>query len=226
MAKKKAIEAEVLIRLLDEYRLDNPKAKIMIPQFGTYIRNKGYDVPDYTIRRSSEFRTYLEKINEHTEERIQSDLVSYKTLDAEDFLEKNRTRDSLKTALIVRDRYYARIAANAAEAINARKAMERKVSEMEARIAALEKQLANVQAKTDNADIRQKNETIAKLKSILDSYIYPEAANAILEKEGLLEVVNTVIPEERMKEKTFDADTNIASFEYNAVNKLLGGFDD
>ena len=83
-----------------------------------------------------------------------------------------------------------------------------------------------MQAKTDNADIRQKNETIAKLKSILDSYIYPEAANAILEKEGLLEVVNTVIPEERMKEKTFDADTDIASFEYNAVNKLLGGFDD
>lgn len=226
MAKKKTIEAEALIKFLDEYRFDNPKAKITIPLFGVYIRNKGYDVPDYTIRRSAEFRAYLEKVNKGTEEDIRSDLVTYKTLDADDFLKKNHTSESLKDALIARDRYYARVAANAVGAINARKAMESKVSELEARIAALENQLANVQAKTDNAEIRQKSAAIAKLKGILDGYIYPEAANAILEREGLLEVVNTVIPEECMKEKTVDASTDIKSFEYNSVNKLLGGFDD
>lgn len=61
MAKKKTVEAEVLIKLLDEYRLDNPNVKVTIPQFGVYIRNKGYNVQDYTIRRSTEFRAYLKK---------------------------------------------------------------------------------------------------------------------------------------------------------------------
>lgn len=100
------------------------------------------------------------------------------------------------------------------------------VAEQEKRIAELETQLENVQAKADNADIRQKNAVIASLKAILDSYIYPEAANAILEKEGLLDVVNTVIPEELIKQKSIDADTDIKSFGYDSVNKLLGGFDD
>lgn len=226
MAKKKSIEAESLIKLLDEYRFDNPKAKITIPLFGIYVRSKGYDVQDYTIRRSTEFRAYFDSINKRAEEDTRSDLVTYKTLDADDFLEKNRTPDSLKSALIARDRYYARIAANAVEAIDARKTLEIKVAEQEKRIAELETQLENVQAKADNADIRQKNAVIASLKAILDSYIYPEAANAILEKEGLLDVVNTVIPEELIKQKSIDADTDIKSFGYDSVNKLLGGFDD
>jgi hypothetical protein len=226
MAKKRSIEAESLINLLDEYRFDNPNVKITIPLFGIYVRSKGYDVQDYTIRRSAEFRAYLDKISKGTEEDSRSDLVTYKTLDADDFLEKNRTPDSLKSALVARDRYYARIAANAVEAINARQALERKVAEQKKRIAELETQLENVQAKADNADIRQKNAVIAKLKAILDSYIYPEAANAILGREVLLDTVNTVIPEELIKQKSIDADTDIKPFGYDSVNKLLGGFDD
>lgn len=196
MAKKKTVEAEVLIKLLDEYRLDNPNVKVTIPQFGVYIRNKGYNVQDYTIRRSTEFRVYLKKINNSTAEDIRSDLVTYKTLDVDDFIKKNHTEGNLRNALVNRDRYYARVAANAVEAINARKAMERKVSELEGHVAELESQLANVQAKADNAEIRKKDAVISTLKRILDGYIYPEAANAILEKEGILEVVNSTIPEE------------------------------
>lgn len=226
MPKKKTVEDETLIRLLDEYRFDNPKVKVSIPQFGAFIRSKGYDVLDYTIRRRTEFRKYLDKVNYDTDENIRSDLVTYKTLDVDAFLEKNCTKARLRDAIFARDSYYARIAANAVEAIDARKTMENKVHNLETRIIELENQLANVQAKADNADIRLKNITIAKLKGILDGYIYPEAANAILEKEGILEVVNAVIPSELMQEKMLDANTDIQSFECDSVNKLLGDFDD
>lgn len=167
MAKKKTIEAEVLIKLLDEYRFDNPNGKVTIPQFGLYIRNKGYNVQDYTIRRSTEFRAYLKRTNNNTEEDILSDLVTYKTLDVDDFIRKNHTEGNLRNALVNRDRYYARVAANAVEAIKARKAMERKVSELEGHVAELESQLAKVQAKADNAEIRKKDAAIATLKRIL-----------------------------------------------------------
>ena len=51
MPKQKSIEDNELIRLLDEYRLNNPNIKVTIPVFGTYIRSRGYDVQDHTIRR-------------------------------------------------------------------------------------------------------------------------------------------------------------------------------
>lgn len=226
MARKRAIEAETLIRLLDEYRFDNPNVKVKISQFGVYIRNKGYNVQNYTIRRSAEFIAYFNKTKNNTEEDSLSDLVTYKTLDVDDFIKRNHTEGNLRNALINRDSYYARVAANAVKAINARKAMEYKVSELEKHVAELESQLANVQAKADNAEIRKKNAAISTLKRILDGYIYPEAANAILEKEGILEVVNSTIPEELMKEKIVSADTDIKSFDFDCVNKLLGGFND
>ena len=226
MARKKALQDDELVRLLDEYRLDNPGVKIKLPKFGEYVRSKGYPVQDYTIRRSVGLRKYLEKINRGTEEEICSDLITYKTLDADALLDSHRTRDSLREAILVRDRYYARIAANAADAIGARKAAEKRAAELELRVAELEAQLASVQAQADHADIRRKNEVIAKLKRLLDSYIYPDAANAILEREGILEVVSSVVPAEQMQKHTITADTEIRFSEYDSVNELLGGFDD
>lgn len=226
MSKKKTIESEELIRLLDEYRLDNPGMKLTIPKFGTYIRNKGVEVPDYTIRRDQKFREYLDAVNHDSEEDIYNDLVTYKTIDVDTFLTKNNTKTKLKEAISIRDRYYANIAARAAEAIKIRTNAEERIKELESRVSELESKLVDVQAKADNADIRKKNAAIARLKAILDSYVYPDAANAILKEDGILEVINSVVPDEIMKNKTIHADTEVKASKYNSVNKLLGGFDD
>lgn len=224
MSKIKTIKSEELIKLLDEYRLDNPGMKLTIPKFGAYIRNKGFDIPDYTIRRDQSFREYLDNVNKDSEEDVYNDVVTYKTIDTEAFLTKNNSKSKLKEALDMRDRYYANIAARAAESIKARKTAEEKVEQLEERVAELEDQLVNAQAKADNADIQKKDMAIAKLKAILDSYIYPDAANALLKKDGILEVINSVIADEVMDEKTIHADTEIKTSKYDSVNKLLGGF--
>lgn len=226
MARKKALQDDELVRLLDEYRLDNPGIKIKIPKFGEYVRSKGYPVQDYTIRRSNGLKEYLKTLKQGVEQESCSDVVAYKTLDVDAFLESHRTRESLKEAILVRERYYAQTAAKAADAINAKKTAEKRAAELELRVAELEAQLASVQAQADHADIRQKNEVIARLKKLLDSYVYPDAANAILAREGLLEIVSSVIPEEQMKKHTITADTEIRFSEYDSVNELLGDFDD
>lgn len=229
MAKSKTLESEEMMRLLDEYRLENSGAKITIPKFGEYVRSKGIEIQDYTIRRDERFRKYMNEVMQNSEERMIHDLVTYKTIDIEAFFKKNNTKEKLKEAIILRDRYYANIAANAAEAIKAKKSAEMKLQKYEKRVEELEQQLTAVQARVDNADIRKKNETITKLKEILSSYVYPDAANAILEREGLLEVANSVIPDEIMEEKTVCADTDIMDIQeskYSSVNNLLGGFDE
>lgn len=225
MPKQKSIEDNELIRLLDEYRLNNPNIKVTIPAFGTYIRSRGYDVQDHTIRRRTGFREYLETVNQGSEEVIYSDLVTYQTLDVDVFLSEHRTRESLKEALMVRDRYYARIAAHAAEAISARKKAEKRAQELEVHCSELEEHWSEVQRKAVNAEFKQKEQAVVKMKKLLDDYIYPDAANAILQREGILEVVSSVVPQKQMEKHMIGADTGIGPFEYDSVNSLLGDFD-
>ena len=225
MPKQKSIEDNELIQLLDEYRLNNPNIKVTIPAFGTYIRSRGYDVQDHTIRRQTGFREYLETVNQGSEEVIYSDLVTYQTLDVDVFLSEHRTRESLKEALMVRDRYYARIAAHAAEAISARKKAEKRAQELEVHCSELEEHWSKVQRKAVNAEFKQKEQAVVKMKKLLDDYIYPDAANAILQREGILEVVSSVVPQKQMEKHMIGADTGIGPFEYDSVNSLLGDFD-
>ena len=102
--------------------------------------------------------------------------------------------------------------------------MEEQMKKSEERAAALEAAMEKMQVKANNAKLKERDETIRKLRKILESYIYPDAANALLAKEGILEVASTVIPEEIMQEKTITADAEVQESEYKSVNKLMGGF--
>ena len=108
--------------------------------------------------------------------------------------------------------------------IQDKKRMEEQLKKSEERAAVLEAAMEKMQVKADNAKLKERDETIRKLRRILESYIYPDAANALLAKEGILEVASTVIPEEIMQEKTITADAEVQESEYKSVNKLMGGF--
>lgn len=225
MARAKSITTETLIELLTEYLAETPpKKKIKIPEFGKYIRFRGYEVEDYTIRRNKEFIQYVETVKVSREEVLYQELAAFQTLDVDAFLNKNGTRAKLKEALMQRDRYYAAMAENAAKLIQDKKHMEEQMKKSEERAAALEAAMEKMQVKANNAKLKERDETIRKLRKILESYIYPDAANALLAKEGILEVASTVIPEEIMQEKTITADAEVQESEYKSVNKLMGGF--
>ena len=49
MSRKKSIETEELIRLFEEYRIENGGEKVSIPKFCRYLNNKGIDVKEYTL---------------------------------------------------------------------------------------------------------------------------------------------------------------------------------
>ena len=171
-----------------------------------------------------EFIQYVETVKVSREEVLYQELAAFQTLDVDAFLNKNGTRAKLKEALMQRDRYYAAMAENAAKLIQDKKHMEEQMKKSEERAAALEAAMEKMQVKANNAKLKERDETIRKLRKILESYIYPDAANALLAKEGILEVASTVIPEEIMQEKTVTADAEVQESEYKSVNKLMGGF--
>ena len=230
MARKKSIEEDTLIKIVTEYHLDHPEETLTIPAVGKYLRNLGYDIKDYTLRRYSSFRTYLEDINKKTEAVWEKELITYSALDIDSFLNKNNSRVKLQRALAVRDEYYSRVAAAGANAVLERKKTEKRAIELESRVSELEAELLKTQVNVDNAAIKEKNKTIAKLKEVLELYVYPDAANAILQKAGILEVVAGIIPDDKMDSVMIAEDTDIEDgkekSKYKSVNKLLSSFID
>lgn len=227
MPRQKSIETEELQKLLSEYIIENAGEPVTIPEFGSYVRKQGYSVGDYTIRRNAKVREAIDAANRTDEAKVLNDLVAYKTIDVDAFLKKNNTMDRLRSSIAGLDRYYADICAKAAAAIRKKQEVQNENARLEARISELESRLENMQARADKADIRAKNQAIAKLKTILETYVYPEAANELLKKEGILETVNSVVESGLMEKKTIKADSDITEIsKYSGVNKLFGGFDD
>ena len=230
MSRTKTYNTKEVIGYLNEYRIENPGLKISIPKFGTYLRGKGCDVQDHTLRRDEEFKKYLEEINKEESNERFNELITYKTIDVDAFIEKNNNKVKLKEALINRDRYYADIAARATEAIHEKNECLEKMRKSDAETAKLKEQIKKLEEKKD--------EIITALKSIIDDYIYPNAANAILRKEGILKIENNIIDDEVIDKQMKNANTSIDKGEtegadkekkiskYASVNSLLEAFDD
>ncbi len=237
MPRGRSYDTDELLRILDEYRLDNPGMKIAIPKFGDYIRSLGYEVEDYTLRRDEKFRKAVQEINEDNDSVIYNNLVAFKTLDVEAFINKNNSRTKLKEALSLRDKYYAKVAIHAMNSIKAKKELENKVSELDKEIECLKSKISELNTllddrKIDCAAVSEKNEVIIKLKSILESYIYPDMANALLETEGILETVNRIVNFETVAKNLVNADTPINIEEkgektsFDSLNTLLEEFNE
>ena len=243
MSRTKTYNTKEVIGYLNEYRIENPGLKISIPKFGTYLRGKGCDVQDHTLRRDEEFKKYLEEINKEESSERFNELITYKTIDVDAFIEKNNNKVKLKEAIINRDRYYADIAARATEAIHEKNECLEKLRKSDAETAKLKEQIKKLEEKqgvaiADDSELKKKDEIITALKSIIDDYIYPNAANAILRKEGILKIENNIIDDETIDKQMMNANTSIDEGEtegadkekktskYASVNSLLGGFDD
>ncbi len=202
---RKAITNEELIHLVDEYHFDHPGQKIKIPAFGKYVREKGFDVEDHTIRRYKDCRAYIDSLNNKTSETAENELVTYKTIDADAFIDANKNRSDLKRALIERDSYYSRVASNAVNAIKEKQSMLKEIENLKNKISTLEYELEKAKAKY-SGDLKLV-ETNKMLKKILDEYVYPDIANIMLEKEGLVELEDTIVSKDKIN--IISANTNI-----------------
>ena len=135
------------------------------------------------------------------------------------------------------------IAAKATEAIHEKDVCLEKMKKSEAETAKLKEQLKKMEekqeaTKVNDSELKKKDEIITALKSIIDDYIYPNAANAILRKEGILQIENNIIDDEVIDKQMMDANTSIdddnteeaekrdTKSKYASVDSLLGGFDD
>ena len=210
MTRQKSITIDELKNFLNEYRIANPYIKVEIPKLGIFIRSCGIDVKDYTIRRNAEFRRLLDEVNQDFTKENYSDVITYNTLDPKAFMQRNNTPEKLVAALTNRDAYYRHVADKAAQLFELNKTLQQKIIEKDNAIKDFASKLS--EAKINKTSMKEKDNAIKALKNIIDIYVYPSAANALLAKEGILEVVAGVVDDNTIDKLTISANTDIEKF--------------
>lgn len=204
MARKKLISDEDLLNLFEQYLIaccSGDPNLVKISQFGDFVRKKGYpNVADTTIRRNTIFRDTLELHKKEFEDEGYQTVITYKTLDVENFMATNRTPASLKSALIELNKYYQKIADYATSFKQEADNLRLRVNELEAKNDKLTNKI-----KVDK-DLDSENK---KLRSIIKNSVYPEIANELLKAEGLLKSDYQAITDEYLATQILTADSEI-----------------
>ena len=226
MPRKVKIESETLISLIDQFyaeRCEGQPDRLKIPQIGAYIRSKGYDVADYLIRRNEDAKAYIEKLQKTTEEIHVHTVAVYRDLDIENFLMKNNTKEKLRIAIRERENYYREITHSASYSFKENKRLERQISDLKSRITELEDQLAKATAQNEAFESQNRHYKIEnqKLHEIIDTYVYPEIANELLKRDGLLKNTAEVVAPESLEKQLVTAETDIPQIRNNIVKGLF-----
>ena len=228
MGRNKKITTQELIKYTNEYLNENPGVKLTIPLLGNFIRCKESEdeVQDYLIRRDKEFREYMNKRNESGRETHYTTVATFHALDIDKFIDRNRTKDMLRFALFQRDSYYSSISVSAAAIFEENKKLSDANKRLQEDNDKLKAELNKKDKKETKAITKEKDNLIRKLKDIIDDYVYPEAANILLQKEGILDIVTEITSPESLDEHIIDSDTDISKFKHSSVNDLLSKLDE
>lgn len=229
MGRKKAITEEQLISLINEfyYKVCEGNAnRLKVPEIGKYMRENGYsELKDYTIRRNATAMAHITKLKETNKEKDVALVVTYKTMDVEKFINTNRGDTRMKKALTELDMYYKNICEAATLINETHKKNEQKIKELEKK---LEVALLELDSRKSNeSKLKKENAALMaerkSLKEIVDTYVYPEIANELLAKSGLLQNTSGIVDEKAIEIDIVKADTKVKS-ESNVIKGMFNRF--
>ena len=74
-------------------------------------------------------------------------------------------------------------------------------------------ELEEAKKNSNRIELREKEKALLYIKNILNSYIYPDMANAILKKAGMSEVLSSVVPDELAEAMMIQANTDLSDLQ-------------
>lgn len=207
MARPKLIDDTTLLELINQFFIhecNGRPSKLKKPAIAQYVASHGY--PGYAVeslRRNQIACDYIESLTIQQEGETLIILSSYKSLDADAFLDTHRDKRSLKAALVQLDCYYRSIADSSVEAL-------KKYNHQEETIKSLKEQLAeskdNVEELTSTVkELRQQRRQLQAeadaWKSVVEDYVYPDICNELLAADGELKNIDTIIANAKLEKK-------------------------
>ena len=238
MARPKQIDDQVLLGLIKRYfneECNGDPKKLKAINIAKYINKNGYpDYPVTTLRRTPAAMEYVESLKMSLTDEAYIKLVSYHTIDAEQFLRQNRSHDQLVKALTELDCYYKTVADSAVIYMDKYHVLYNKYETVKRENEVLtekNKELESLNIK-HNGDIKTLKVELDIYKSIVETYVYPEIANELLVKEGALRKTETPLKNHVLKDNIITSTTDIkktvktAKSDSNVIQGLFDKFDD
>jgi len=217
MARPRKLNSEEMLRIVDafyEHTGDTSRMKFSLIE--EYAVSLGFDVKAYDFRRDSLVRQRIDELKNATNP--QSIAVAYKSMDVDALLQRNYTKESLKTGIMELDTYWRSIYEAAAALTEKNKSLMTETLLQKTTI----KQLSNdnyaltAQSKDNERRVNALVLENRHLKSTIKKYLYPAIANEILKSEGSLEHIETTVMPLAMDELVEAATP--ASFSQSTVN--------
>ena len=225
MARPKKMEDEDMLALVQKFYIEkcrsNP-AKLKIPAIGNYIRSLGYDIDDFLIRKNKIVREYIDSTKNTQVKTAVTRVAAHRDIDVDAFLAHNSSPQALRKALIDRDNYYGVIADSAVIIFKENETLGKKNLELAKRVEELEKRSMTAEATVAELSVENRNlKTINRTyRKIVDTYVYPEIANELLKKEGILLNTGEYVDPVKTEEKVIRADDDIKNITNSVVKNL------
>lgn len=230
MARPKMIEDTELLKLLKQFyenECNGNIKKLNYEAVSNYIRHHGY--PEYQatmLRRTKAAREYLDGLRNVANGKNIQMVIAYKTLDVDAFLDTNRSRDSLRSALIALDNHYRTIYDSASIIIKSNNKQTELYNQATENLNLAQNQIKELEAtistlKDELKDLRSKNKA---LQDVVDTYVYPDIANELLSRDSVIYQEQSTIDGEKLDKNIIDAATeikNIPAKEDNIINALF-----
>ena len=187
MARPKKADTSDMLRIVDSYyETHGDASKLKFKSLETHAKSLGLDIKEYDFRRDEAVLRRIAELN-----KLRGTLglsLAYKTLDADALINANPTRASLKAALVEFDRswrsVYERAVALSSEntaMLSKNYSISRDADVLRAENVSLKDEITGL--RRQSADLLAENRY---LKSALERWLFPDVANEILKREGVL----------------------------------------
>lgn len=237
MARNKQIEDQELINLIEKYfreECNKTLNQFKIPLIAAYVAENGY--PGYaatTLRRNDQARAYIAELIKSCKDSSISSVFGYKTLDIEEFLDNNRTRQLMKTSLTELDNYYRSIADTATHIYQQAEKQENTISQLSQKLHQEKTRYQNLKESYDmlQTELRSHKEEIKLLRSYIKDYTCPDIANKLLAMNKTIKPIENSIDDNLLSKMIISSDTEIKKTsnlnpDSNVIFKLFNNLED
>lgn len=227
MGRKKQITDEELIAQIDKYYLEVCEGHVdmlKVPEIGGFLRRTGYpELKDYIIRRNASAIAYINNLKQAQKGEILYRVATYKTIDADEFIEKNHSISSMKKALSELSMYYKSVCDAATQINEQYKNLEKNVYSKEREQKYTKDKLEKTEKKLTELkeQLKQLQANNKILRTVVETYVYPEIANELLQRSGFIKETQGIISDSTVELEIINAETQVKS----KSNVVQGMFD-
>jgi hypothetical protein len=195
---KKTIDAD-MVKIVDTFYENSGNADMLkCSLLEKFAKSIGLDIKAYDFRRSTAVRERIDELKSLSLFSQNAEAIAYKSLDTDNFINRNRTDSMLRKSLTELDASWRNICERAAETARKNEELKNSLKEevmVHTKIAD-EKAALSDRIKVLNKSNRELMLENRYLKKMLKTYLYPAVANEILKQENVLEDSDTEVTRE------------------------------